>query len=328
MTQEILDDEDLMGQELAALRDARSSPDESVVVVEQPSEGQPVEPVAEKPVEESALSEPATEQTQAQAKPPTLDEQLATAKAELHKMRSEIGRVDALNRKYSEAAREAAALRDQISQLQAAKAAQPESPSATASKLAAIADQVKEFPELAGIVAAVSDALHEADKKTAEVARQAAAQAVAPLEPLRREQENRIEVEQRAASDAALKQFNDTYPTAVEVVKSDDFKSWLSNQPSHIHYAFYKGQTPQDALSVMDTYDMHLRRSGLPPIAKLNTQPAPQVRNAPDTSRLERAAGIPSRATGSQGGQPPSDDFDASLAYFRSKRLASQRAAA
>jgi hypothetical protein len=328
MTQEILDDEDLMGKELAALRNDRTSPDESVVVMEQAEVPQPVEPVAEEPVAETTSPEPAPEQPQAEHTDPV--KTLEQVNAELQIARSEIGRVNALNRKYNEATREAAALREQLAQLQAAKAAQPESPSETASKLAAIADQVKDFPELAGIVAAVSDALQEADKKTAEVARQAAAQVVAPLEPLRREQESRIEVEQKAASDAALKQFNDTYPTAVEVVKSDDFKSWLGNQPSHIQYAFYKGQTPQDALSVMDTYDMHLRRSGLNPIAKLNPQqePAVQQRSAPDTSRLQRAAGIPSRPTGSQGGQPPSDDFEASLAYFRQKRLAQARAAA
>ena len=321
---QVLDDEDQMAQALADIRNDRTSPEESVAEVAQP---QVSEPAAEAQPDQ-VVAEENEQPDPAQAKQDDPQEQLKAAQAELHKVRSEIGRVDALNRKYMETSREAAALRERIAQLEAAKQAEPQPTSQTATKLAAIAEQVKDFPELAGIVAAVSDALQEADKKAEEVARQAAAQVVAPLEPLRREQMTRAEVEQKAAYDAALQVFNDTYPTAVEVVQSDEFKSWLGNQPAHIQYAFSKGKTPMEAMTVLDTYDMHLRRSGLQPIAKLNTQPAPQVRNAPDTSRLERAAGIPSRATGSQGGQPPADDFEASLAYFRSKRLAAQRAAA
>ena len=311
-----------MAQELAALRTARTDDVQEVVAQAAPE-------VVADPI---AQVEPAAQEPAQAAAPEATDpaELLKAAQAELHKVRSEIGRVDALNRKYMQASQEAALLREQL-----ARAQQPASQADNAdslSKLAQVAEQVKDFPELAGIVAAVSDALKQADKKTEDVARRVAAQVVEPLEPLRREQTERAEVEQKAAFDAAMDTFNTTYPTAVEVVKSDDFKSWLRNQPGHIQHAFNKGQTPQEAMSVLDTYDMHLRRGGKPTIAHLEQQTTPDVpqqaaRAATNANRLTRAAGLPSRASGSQGGQPPSDDFDAALAFFRNKRLAQQRAA-
>lgn len=325
--QQVLDDEDQMAQALAELRNERSDTPDAVVEVK--AEAPAAEPVAEEQpvVEEAPEPAPSTEAAAA----PSPEDQLKAAQAELHKMRSEIGRVGALNRKYMEAAQEAAALREQLAQRQAA----PQEPTGTedaASKLAAVAEQVKDFPELAGIVAAVSDALKHADKKTEEVARRVAAQVVEPLEPLRLEQTTRAEQEQKAAYDAALEQFNSTYPTAVDVIKSDDFKVWLSNQPGAVQYAFHKGTSPMEAMTVMDTYDMHLRRTGREPVAHISS-PQPEVAPAPvksaqNMNRLQRAAGIPSRPSGSQGSAPPADDFEASLAYFRNKRLSAQRAAA
>ena len=319
MTQDVVqDDEDQMSAELSALRSERA--EESTTVVD----------VAPAQAEAAVVEEPTPEPAQAEA-PTAVDpnEQLKTVQAELHKARSEIGRVGALNQKYMQAAQEAAMLREQLAQVQRQPA--QASSAETVDRLAAVAEQVKDFPELAGIVSAVSDALKQADQKTEEVARRVAAQMVEPLEPLRREQDSRVQNEQKAAFDAAMATFNSTYPTAVQVVQSDDFKSWLQAQPGHIQYAFAKGQTPMEAMSVLDTYDMHLRRSGLNPIAQLNvSQPEAQapMRSVPNANRLARAAGLPSRAAGSQGSAPPSDDFDASLAYFRNKRLTAQRAAA
>lgn len=323
MSQEnVLDDEDQMSKALAEIRNDRV--EEPVDVIEAPVP----EAAAPEAVQEVVTQEPAPVAAPAA---PTDTDQLKQAREELHRLQSDIGRVNALNSKYMQASREAAELREQIAQMQQAPA-QVASAEVTIDKLAAVAEQVKDFPELAGIVAAVSDALKQSDRKTEEVARRIAAQVVEPLEPLRREQTTRIENEQRASYDAALATFNSTYPTAVDVVQSDDFKSWLGNQPGNVQYAFAKGKTPQEAMTVLDTYDMHLRRSGQPPIAHFNqTQPDVQsapARTAPNVNRLQRAAGIPSRQSGSQGGQPPSDDFDASLAYFRSKRLSAQRATA
>lgn len=329
MTQEsqvALDDEDQMSAALAELRSDRS--DEPVVeqtpepktqleTVEEVPAQQPPEPVAAEP-QEAQQTDP--------------HEQLKLAQAELHKARSEIGRVGALNQKYMQAAQEAAALREQLAQMQQHQA-EPVSKSETMSKLEAVAEQVKDFPELAGIVAAVSDALKQADQKTEEVARRVAAQVVEPLEPLRREQTARTQNEQKAAFDAALATFNSTYPTAVQVVQSDDFKEWLETQPQSIQYTFAKGQTPGEAMTVLDTYDMHLRRSGKTPVAQFNQSQAPvapvaPVRSPVNTNRLQRAVGLPSRASGAQGGQPPADDFEGSLAYFRSRRLKAAQLAA
>lgn len=327
MTQEavqVLDDEDLMAQELVKLRDDRTD--------EVPSE--PAAEAATVPISESVEQEqPAAPEPAIEVKPEVDPAaQLKQVQAELHKARSEIGRVDALNRKYMQAAQEAAALRGQLAQVQQQRAETQAGTSDAASRLDVVAEQVKDFPELAGIVAAVSDALKQADKKTEEVARRVAAQVVEPLEPLRREQSSRLESEQKAAFDAALDMFNDSYPTAVEVVQSAEFKDWLSGQPGHIQYAFHKGQTPQEAMTVLDSYDMHLRRGGLSPIAQIKSPQAnvqPMLAQRPgNNERLQRAAGLPSRTSGAQSGQPPADDFDASLAYFRAKRLNAQRLAA
>lgn len=325
--QQVLDDEDQMAQAFAELRTARSDTPDAVVEVpaETPA---PAVAAVETPTEQPADSAPTAEP----AAQPTVDDQLKAAREELHRLQSDIGRVGALNRKYMQAAQEAAALREKLAQVQQQPVQQVDNSEAVA-KLAQVADQVKDFPELAGIVSAVSDALKQADKKTEEVARRVAAQVVEPLEPLRREQLSRAEQEQKAAYDAALNTFNSTYPNAVDVIQSDDFKAWLPTQPAHIQDAFVRGKTPLDALSVMDTYDMHLRRTGRQPVAQISQsqsdqQTAPTAKAAPDVSRLHRAAGMPSRPSGSQGSAPPADDFEASLAYFRNRRLAAQRTAA
>lgn len=326
-TQQVLDDEDQMAQALAEIRNERSEPSDEVVV-----EVKAEEPAAETVAQEQPAATPETApSTEAAPAEPDLAEQLKAARAEIHKFKSEEGRVSALNRKYMEAAQEAAALREKLAQVQQAPQ-DGTSTSDAAAKLEAVAEQVKDFPELAGIVAAVSDALKQADKKTEEVARRVAAQVVEPLEPLRHEQQTRAEQEHQAAHDAALKLFNSTYPTAGAVIQSDDFKSWLARQPGPVQYAFHKGTTPDEALTVMDTYDMHLRRNGLTPIAQISSPqpeaaPAP-VKSAQNMNRLQRAAGIPSRPSGSQGSAPPADDFEASLAYFRNKRLNATRVAA
>lgn len=305
-----------MAEALSELRAARSEEPADAVLEVTPEPQASPEPV-----------EPKTEQVAEPAKS-EIDEQLRLKKEELHRLQSDIGRVGALNAKYMQATQELAALRQQIA-TRPEPARQAEANAETADKLAQVAEQVKDFPELAGIVAAVSDALKQVDRKAEEVARKAAAQLVEPLEPLRREQTTRLENERRAAFDAAMKSLNDTYPTVVEVTKSDQFNSWLRTQPGHIQYAFFKGQTPQEAMTVLDTYDMHLRRSGLPTIANI-AQPQTKVETPVEkpavNDRLRRAAGIPSRSNGSNGGQPPADDFEESLAYFRNKRLA--RAAA
>jgi hypothetical protein len=321
MSQEnVLDDEDQMAAAFAEIRNDRA--EEPAVVVE--AKETPAEPVA---VPET----PAPQESATPADPAPVDpnEQLRLAQAELHKARSEIGRVSALNSKYHQATQEIAQLREQLEKVRQAPVQTAQDSAETADKLAAVAEQVKDFPELAGIVAAVSDALKQADKKTEEVARRVAAQVVEPLEPLRREQTSRLQNEQQAAYDAALATFNSTYPNAVEVIQSDDFKSWLTNQPGHIQYAFSKGQTPQEAMSVLDTYDMHLRRTGKDPVAQITSTPA-KAAPAPaastsNASRLQRAAGIPSRPSGSQGSQPPADDFEGALNYFRNKRLQANR---
>ena len=320
MTQEVLDDEDQMASALAEIRSDRA--EEPTAVIE--AEAAPADPVVEPaPIEPAQAAAPAN----------TVDpaEQLRAAQAELHKARSEIGRVSALNQKYMQATQEAAQLREALAQARATPAVQAPA-SETVDRLAAVAEQVKDFPELAGIVAAVSDALKQSDRNTEEVARRVAAQMVEPLEPLRREQTSRIQNEQKASFDAALVTFNSTYPTAVAVVQTDDFKTWLAHQPGQVRHTFQNGQTPQEAMTVLDTYDMHLRRSGLTPIAHFDqSQPATTAapKAVPNINRLQRAAGIPSRPTGAQSGQPAADDFDGALAYFRNKRLATaQRAQA
>lgn len=317
--QVVQDDEDLMTAEFDKLRAARADGDSGSIEATPPTEPTPLE--------QSADPEPA--KAEAQPAAPDINEQLKQAQAELHKARSEIGRVSALNQKYTQASQEIAQLREELAQMKQAPTKVVDTTD-SAAKLAAVAEQVKDFPELAGIVAAVSDALKQTDAKAEEVARRIAAQAVEPLEPLRRDTAARAETEYKAAFDAAMTLFSSTYPTATEVVKTGDFKQWLSSQPGNIRFAFEKGQTPQEAMTVMDSYDMHLRRSGKEPIAKLNQSQAEaeQKPTPKPQDRLTRAAGIPSRASGSQGGLPPSDDFDASLAYFRAKRLNAQRLAA
>ena len=336
-TQSVVDDEAQMAQALSELRQAK---DGSVEAAQAPQPQAPAQQAELPSADGSAQGQPPSESAPAAQQDATksLEDTIAAERAELHRLRSEVGRVGALNRKYMQAAQEAAELRQRLEQFQQPQAPATGTPPPADSgqaldRLAEVAKQVEQFPELAGIVAAVSDAIKQTDKKAEAVARHAAAQMVEPLEPLRREHLSRAQHEQQAAFDAALQTFNTTYPTAPQVVESDDFNAWIVTQPPYLQQAFRRGETPMDALAVMDAYDAHLRRSGRVPVAQISQsqtqeQGASAARAAPDASRLHRAAGLPSRPSGAQGSAPPPDDFDASLAYFRSKRLAAQRSAA
>jgi hypothetical protein len=323
------DEEDQMAAALAEMRSERADPN--------PEPAQVVEVKDEPAVVAQATSTPNTD-TEPQAAPeqPAKADQpadeLGKAQAELHKLRSEMGRVNALNRLYNEARQKAETLERENAQLKATPVA-PQEKAEQASdalvKLRAVADQVKDFPELAGLVAAVAESLTSVETKAAEVAKQAAAQAIQPLEGLRTEAEQRRAQEQAAAYQAAMQTFQSTYPTAVETVKSQEFNAWIASAPKHVQDAFSNGSTPDEALAVMDAYDAHLRRVGQPSIATYPTQQQAKPVAAPkpnNTERLKAAVGLPSRASGAKGGLPPEDDFDASLEFFRSQRL--RRAAA
>lgn len=263
---------------------------------------------------------------------------LRQTQQQLQHARSELGRVGALNRNLSEARAKLERLEQENATLKKAAPSteQPLSDDA-ATKLAALAEKAKGFPELEGLVGAVQQALQAVDAKAATVAEQTAARMVEPLHDLRAEHNQRQQEARAAAFDAAMQTFQATYPNAVEVVRSQDFNSWIRTQPQPIQAAFYQGQDPGEAIAVMDAYDAHLRRAGKAPIAVYpqqpaasNAPPAPQPaaqRASTNAARLQSAAGLPSRNSGNKGGLPPEDDFEANVEYFRRQRLARQQAA-
>ena len=320
-TEQVMDDESQMAEALAELRSERT----------EATETQEPAPVAEAPAPVIATAENdtsrdaprTTDTTPVQAEPA---DELRKTQAELQKARSEIGRVNALNRLYNETRSKAEQLeRENASLRQSSKPVVPDELSDDAARqLAEVAEKVKDFPELSGLVAAVGAALRTVDTKAAQVAHQAAAQAIQPLEGLRTEAEQRRQQEHQAAYQAALNTFQSTYPTAVEVVRSQEFNSWINAAPKPVQEAFARGQTPDEALAVMDAYDAHLRRSGKQPVSQYPTQSQPNTAATKSTSnahRLQAAAGLPSRVSGAKGGMPAEDDFDGALAFFRSKRL-------
>jgi DNA repair exonuclease SbcCD ATPase subunit len=323
------DEEDQMAAALAEMRSERTEPTPEPAQVVEVKDGPAVVAQATSTPSTDTAQEAAPEQP-AKADQPA--DELSKAQAELHKLRSEMGRVNALNRLYNEARSKAEQLERENAELKTAKPSAASAGSVdsdTLTKLQAVADQVKDFPELAGLVAAVAESLTSVETKAAEVAKQAAAQAIQPLEGLRTEAEQRRAQEQAAAYQAAMQTFQSAYPTAVEAVKSQEFNAWIASAPKHVQDAFRNGSTPDEALAVMDAYDAHLRRVGQPSIAAYPTQQQAKPVAAPrpnNTERLKAAAGLPSRASGAKGGMPPEDDFEASLEFFRSQRL--RRAAA
>ena len=259
----------------------------------------------------------------------------------MQQARSELGRVGQLNRLLNEARAERDRLTQENATLKkAAPSAEQQLSDEAASKLAAIAEKAKGFPELEGLVGAVQRALQAVDAKATTVAKQAAARIEAPLQNLRAEQAQREQEARAAAYEAAMSTFQQTYPNAVEVVRSPEFNAWIAAQPQPIQAAFYRGEDPGEAIAVMDAYDAHLRRAGKAPIAVYPQQAAPNnappaqqqqqqaaaQRSSANAARLNAAAGLPSRASGNKGGLPPEDDFEASLDFFRRQRLAGQPA--
>lgn len=252
-------------------------------------------------------------------------ELLRRTQEELHKARSEMGRVGQLNRYLNQARAERDRLLQENAQLKGSGSGKTApgthgDSSAAAARLAELSQKVQQFPELHGLVGAVQQALQAVDAKAATVAEQTAARMVEPLHGLRAEQEQRAQEQRSAAYEAAMQTFQSTYPNAVEVVRSTDFSTWIHTQPQPIQAAFYQGQDPGEAIAVMDAYDAHLRRAGRAPIAHYPQQPAAQRASA-NAARLQSAAGLPSRASGAKGGLPPEDDFEASLDFFRRQRL-------
>lgn len=261
---------------------------------------------------------------------------LEQTQQQLQHARSELGRVGALNRNLAEARSQLERLQQENATLRSA-APSPEQKLSdeAAAQLAALSEKVKGFPELEGLVGAVQSALQAAESRSAAKAKQEVEAAVAPLQTLRAEQAQREQEHRAAAYEAAMQTFQTTYPNAVDVVRSPEFNAWIRTQPQPTQQAFRAGQTPDEAMVVMDAYDAHLRRAGKAPIAQYPTQqtaapaPAPAAERArANDARLKAAAGLPSRNSGNQGGLPPEDDFEANVAYFRDKRLAkAQRAA-
>jgi len=302
-----------MAEALAEIRAEREAP------VEHAPEPAPVVVPDAKP----EATEASPQATEPQATPPAQSE-LQKVQAELQKARSEVGRVNALNRLYNEARVKAEQLERENAELKTVKPAAPAEQSTDVTDLLAdVAEKVKDFPELSGLVAAVDKALRTVDTKAAQVATQAAAQVVQPLEGLRAEAEQRREQGQAAAYQAAMQSFQSTYPTAVETVSGPDFKVWINAAPKHVQDAYHLGKTPDEAMAVLDAYDAHLRRSGKASIAQYPTQ-QPTAQAAPvkptNQNRLQSAAGISSRPSGARGSLPPQDDFEASLAFFRRER--------
>lgn len=326
-------DEDAMGAALAEIQRSKAAGEPASV------QGEPAQAAAstdaaavaepvKKPDEQTKTTEATAAAAPAAAAEKTPEQKLAETQAELHRAQSEIGRVSALNRANQEKAQRIA---DLERELQSARKP-PETSEQALSELAALSEKVKDFPELASLVAVVGKALKEVETKAQASAKQAAQEVTASLEPLRQRDLERQAEQETAANAADLKTFSGTYPTAGEVVKSDDFKAWLPKQSKAVQWAFFKGQTPADAMPVMDAYDAHLRRSGKPSIAhtpQTTQQPAAAEPVKQASDRLSRATGIPSRATnGAKGALPPADDFEGSLEFFRQQRLDKEARAA
>lgn len=327
-----LDAEDQMAQALDALRQERAETGGDSQV---PTSAMPAGPDGDLPAA-TAMGAEATGTDAAQTRArqaaaqhsdragnPDPAELLRRTQEELHKARSEMGRVGQLNRYLNQTRAERDRLLQENAQLKGSGKAAPGAAadgSAAAARLAELSQKVQQFPELHGLVGAVQQALQAVDAKAATVAEQTAARMVEPLHGLRAEQEQRAQEQRSAAYEAAMQTFQSTYPNAVEVVRSTDFSAWIHTQPQPIQAAFYQGQDPGEAIAVMDAYDAHLRRAGRAPIAHYPQQPAAQRASA-NAARLQSAAGLPSRASGAKGGLPPEDDFEASLDFFRRQRL-------
>lgn len=326
-----IDAEDQMAQALDALRQERAETGGDAQV---PTASMPADPDGDLPAATAMGAEAAgTDAAQTRARQaaaqhteragnPDPAELLRRTQEELHKARSEMGRVGQLNRYLNQARAERDRLLQENAQLKGRGKAAPGTPgdSSAAARLAELSQKVQQFPELHGLVGAVQEALQAVDAKATTVAEQTAARMVEPLHGLRAEQEQRAQEQRSAAYEAAMQTFQASYPNAVEVVRSADFSAWIHTQPQPIQAAFYQGQDPGEAIAVMDAYDAHLRRAGRAPIAQYPQQPAAQRASA-NAARLQSAAGLPSRASGAKGGLPPEDDFEASLDFFRRQRL-------
>ena len=329
MSTENLSDEDQMAAALAELRTEKSETQDAAPATA-PADQPVAAPVAVDPATDAstapAADSPATAPQTGDAAKDDPAETLRKVQEELHRAKSEIGRVNHLNRHLNETRAQLEQIRQENARLKQAPAASDTGQSAqgAAAKLAELSEKLKDFPELSGIVGALQESMREIETKAAHVAKQAAAQVVEPLEELRAEQQQKAQEQRTAAYEAAMGTFQSTYPTAVAVVQSPEFSAWIKTQPQTTQVAFYRGQTPDEAIAVMDSYDAHLRRSGRPSIAQTPNQPAAPAAQKASTNaaRLQAAVGLPSRNSGAKGGMPPEDDFEASLDFFRRKRLA------
>jgi hypothetical protein len=325
MSTELLSDEDQMAAALAELRTEKSEPQDAALAttqVDQPAAA----PVATDPPTDASTT-PAADSPAAESQPAAKEdpaETLRKTQEELHRAQSEIGRVKHLNRHLNETRAQLEQIRQENARLKQAPATGTPVVEGAAAKLAELSEKLKDFPELSGIVGALQESMREIETKAAHVAKQAAAQVVEPLEELRAEQQQKAQEQRTAAYEAAMGTFQSTYPTATAVVQSPEFGAWIKAQPQTTQVAFYRGQTPDEAIAVMDSYDAHLRRSGRPSIAQTPNQPAAPAAQKASTNaaRLQAAVGLPSRNSGAKGGMPPEDDFEASLDFFRRKRLA------
>ena len=326
------DAEDQMAAELAALRQERASDGAAPAPAPSPAEvpAPADDAAAAAPVPSSDTGNtptPAASPAPAAPAPAAATDpadQLKQLQTQLQQARSEIGRVGALNRELTLARQELATLKA------AAPSAAQTADAGAAKAIEALEAKAKEFPELAPLLDSVTAALKATDAKVTATVQEK----LAPVIDLQAEANQRQQAARAAAYEAEMATFQSTYPDAVTVLQGADFKAWLPTAPKLVQDAFRSGTTPSEALTVMDAYDAHLRRNGKESIAKYPTAatpapaPAAAAPKPSNTARLDRAAGLPSRASGAKGGMPAEDDFDGSLEFFRRQRLANQQRAA
>jgi hypothetical protein len=267
----------------------------------------PVEPAepAEAPVEPAAPAEPAEPyEDPAPAEAPDINTLRAERDRYLHQVRSNEGRVSAMQRRINELSQ---AVQQREAALQQLHTRGPQGAVSAPPGDMSQADWQKfreDFPEVAQAV----------DAHVSHVVSNAVSQHLgsikAEIEPIRQAEHERFLQSQFAALEAA-------HPDWRDVVQNDDFREWLRIQPSAVQQ-YMESEDAGEASWLVSQYKLAATTRRIDPSA----QQAEAIR-ASRNQRLVSSQSVPGRRVAER--PLPEDDFDAAFQAY-ARRLERRRA--
>lgn len=279
------EDFDAMFDEYAAKKDAGET--DAVIEDDEPEEVESSQDSADEPEEDEPEAQESELETPVDEKTEEVDP-LVKAQQEIdqwkHKYNSDIGRVNAYQRKTQE-------LEQQLKELQANKNENPQGSGYSDEQWKAL---VEDYPD----IAQAFEKRLEADRNQYN---QQLSQLTQQIQPLQ-------QMQQESYRNAQLQQLNQAHPDWQDVVQKPEYMQWLNSQPEEIQ-AFMGSEDAQRNIYLLNSY-------------KSATQQPVQANEVPlkRQKQLQQAQTVSNRATSNKNSALDTSDYDAMFDHYAKKK--------